>query len=37
MVIVIFYYANTTAFHMSDWNFLEGVVRLYWVAKRVAA
>ena len=37
IVIVIFYCANTTAFHMSDWKFSEGVVRLNWVAKWVAA
>jgi len=24
LVIVIFYCANTTAFHMPDWKFLEG-------------
>ena len=35
IVIVIFYCANTTAFHMSDWKFSKGVVRLNWVAKWV--
>jgi len=24
LVIVIFYFANTTAFHMPDWKFSEG-------------
>jgi len=33
---VIVHYENTTAFHMPDWKFSEGVVRLIWVAKWVA-
>jgi len=36
-VIVIFYCANTTAFHMPDWNFRKGVDTLSWFAKWVAA
>ena len=35
--IVIFYCANTTAFHMTDWKFSEGSYTLNWVAKLVAA
>jgi len=37
LVIVIFYFANTTAFHMPDWKFSERVVRSNRVAKWVAA
>ena len=37
LVIVIFYCANTTAFHMPDLEFLEGVVTSNWAAKWVAA
>jgi len=37
LVIVIFYFANTTAIHMSDWKFSEVVVRLNWVTKWVTA
>ena len=35
--IVIFYCANTTAFHVTDWKFSEGNYTLNWVAKWVAA
>jgi len=37
LVVLIFHCANTTAFHMPNWKFLKGVVRLNWVAKWVAA
>jgi len=37
LVIVIFYFANTTAFHIPGWKFSEGGVGLYWVTKWVAA
>ena len=33
LIIVIFYCANATAFHMPDWKFRKGVVRLNWFAK----
>jgi len=36
LVVVIFYCANTTALHIRDWKFSEGVIRLNWVAKWVA-
>jgi len=36
LVIVIFYFANTTAFHIPGWKFSEGVVRWKWVTKWVA-
>jgi len=34
---MVFYCANTTAFHMPDREFSEGDVRLNWAAKWVAA
>jgi len=37
LVILIFYCANTTAFHNSYWKMLEGVNRLNLIAKWVAA
>jgi len=37
LVIVIFYCANTAAFHMPDWNFGKEIAKLNWVAKWVIA
>jgi len=37
VIVMIFYCANTNAFHMPDWKFSEGVVRLNRIAKWIAA